>query len=225
VGGADGWPGGWVIAVVESDRTVSWRLATDAAALLAATADCAAVGIDVPIGLTESGVREADRAARRALRSARGRASSVFNAPIRAMLAVTSHAQACELGRQRHGTAISAQTWHITTRIADVDRTVRPADKDRILEVHPEVSFATMAGRPLDSKRTARGAGQRLAALSDFVDAVGSLTMVPDGPRLDDALDALACAWTARRWVAGRAEVLPPDPPTDSTGLLMRIVV
>jgi predicted RNase H-like nuclease len=48
---------------------------------------------------------------------------------------------------------------------------------------------------------------------------------VPDGPGLDDALDALACAWTAQRWAAGIARTLPDEPPRDNRGLPVRIVV
>jgi predicted RNase H-like nuclease len=46
------------------------------------------------------------------------------------------------------------------------------------------------------------------------------------GARPDDRLDALAAAWSAARWHAGRAIVLPAgDPPRDACGLPMRIVV
>jgi predicted RNase H-like nuclease len=40
---------------------------------------------------------------------------------------------------------------------------------------------------------------------------------------LDDALDALACAWAARRWRCGEARVLG-DGERDAHGVLMRIV-
>ena len=50
---------------------------------------------------------------------------------------------------------------------------------------------------------------------------------MPDDPpasaALDDALDALACAWTALRWRRGEAEVLGGE--VDATGVPMRIVV
>jgi predicted RNase H-like nuclease len=41
----------------------------------------------------------------------------------------------------------------------------------------------------------------------------------------DDLLDAFAALWTAERVVAGVAMVLPADPPLDSWGLRMEIVV
>jgi predicted RNase H-like nuclease len=47
----------------------------------------------------------------------------------------------------------------------------------------------------------------------------------PRGIPLDDLLDALACAWTARRWIAGEAVILPDGADEyDERGLRMRIV-
>ena len=67
----------------------------------------------------------------------------------------------------------------------------------------------------------APGALLRLRALE------AALGPVPDDPPagagLDDALDALACAWTARRWARGEAEVLGGE--VDVLGTPMRIVV
>ena len=50
--------------------------------------------------------------------------------------------------------------------------------------------------------------------------ALGDL---PPGARLDDALDALAAAWSAQRWAAGTAEVLGEE--LDDRGRPMRVVV
>ena len=40
----------------------------------------------------------------------------------------------------------------------------------------------------------------------------------------DDIQDAIAALWTAHRLARGEAKSLPEHPPTDSTGLPMRIV-
>ena len=73
-------------------------------------------------------------------------------------------------------------------------------------------------------KKTARGAGQRIAALA----ALGgrrrlALADLPAGARLDDVLDALAAAWSAARWARGAAEVLGDE--HDDRGRPMRVVV
>ncbi|MBC8092024.1 MAG: DUF429 domain-containing protein, partial [Pseudonocardia sp.] len=50
VAGVDGVPGGWVLARV-SGGCVQWSVCTSAAAVLELTAGCAAVGVDIPLGL------------------------------------------------------------------------------------------------------------------------------------------------------------------------------
>ncbi|GDY32360.1 DUF429 domain-containing protein [Gandjariella thermophila] len=220
VAGVDGMRGGWVVAVVHAADRVVWHAVPDAATALARTADCAAVGVDVPIGLPEHGRRDCDVAAARRLGAAR---SSVFPAPVRAVLAVADHAEASELARAVDGRAISRQTWNLVPKIAEWAR-VLSSDERRIVEVHPELSFRAMAPRmSFAAKRTARGAGQRLAALRGFVDPALTLADLPAGPALDDALDALAAAWSAHRWAAGTAEVLGGTRAPDGTS--MRIVI
>jgi predicted RNase H-like nuclease len=84
----------------------------------------------------------------------------------------------------------------------------------------PDLAFAP--------KKTARGAGQRIAALSRWLDPAAALGDLPGGARLDDVLDALAAAWSAQRWACGTAEVLGPgldDPQLDDRGRAMRVVV
>ena len=71
------------------------------------------------------------------------------------------------------------------------------------------MSLRTLApGVAFAPKKTARGAGQRIAALARWLDVGEALGDLPSGARLDDVLDALAAAWSAQRWAAGTAEVL-----------------
>jgi predicted RNase H-like nuclease len=88
--------------------------------------------------------------------------------------------------------------------------------------VHPELSFMALAGRapgdPLPSKKSDAGRAARLAALGGWApDAVRG------APAGDDGLDALAAAWSAWRFVTGRADVLGGEP--DDIGVPMRMVV
>ena len=46
----------------------------------------------------------------------------------------------------------------------------------------------------------------------------------PNGYVMDDALDALAAAWTASQVVLGKAGALPQNPELDSKGLRMEIL-
>ena len=233
VAGVDGWRGKWVIATrTEGCGGVRWAIAGSAAEVVELTRRCAAVAVDVPMGLSAGPAgRACDALARKLLP---GAASSVFPAPLRPTLTGTTHADAVRLAREIGGGAPSIQAWNITPGIRDWDDVLaaEPALQRRIVEAHPEVSVRAL--RRNDAlgpderwarKSTARGAGQRIAALRPFVDAAEALRTVPDGPGLDDALDALACAWTAQRWAAGIARTLPDEPPRDNRGLSVRIVV
>jgi predicted RNase H-like nuclease len=211
-------PGGWVVAVVSRGR-VGWTVEPDAAGVLAATRNCAAVGVDIPLGLPTGRARRAcdDQAAARL-----GRArSSVFPAPPREVLAASGYEEACAAARRLTGRAISLQTFHITPKIAEWDALALPG---HVVEVHPELALRALAPQTdFAPKKSARGAGQRIAALARYVDPAVALADLPAGARLDDVLDALAAAWSAARWARGEAEVLGDE--RDGRGRPMRVVV
>lgn len=208
--GVDGCRGGWVGALVDGER-VSWLRLPDVDAVL--SVDAGAVGIDMPIGLPDSGRRECDLLAKRLLGPAHAR---VFLTPPRGVLAAASYAEAGTLHRGLvDGKGLSRQTWNLLDKVREVDRR---ADDPRLVEVHPELSFALLAGRVLPPKRTRAGREQRLDALRHWLPG---LSDVPTG---DDAPDALAAAWSAARWLAGRARTLPDAAPRDALERPMRIV-
>ena len=218
--GIDGCRGGWLAATLDDDGSVAWERTDDAARVLRADAD--AVAIDIPIGLPDSGIRKCDRDAR-AMLGRRG--VSVFAAPVRPVLSCATYADARAVLAGLGGASMSAQAFGIVAAVRAVDDVVSPADETRVVEAHPEVAFSLMAGTPvLAGKRTVAGAGARLQLLTAWLPAVlEALTGVPAGAALDDALDALACAWVARRWARGCAAVLG-DGSRDARGLVMRIV-
>jgi predicted RNase H-like nuclease len=218
--GADGSPGGaWLVAELTDDGGPPrlWD-APHTEALLQAAEELGAdaVALDVPIGLPDDGLRACDVAARALLTG--GGSSSVFAAPTRRVLAATTYAE----GRALQP-SLSAQSFALVPRIREVDAALRArgsAVHDRVVECHPEVVFRRLAGAPLLRKKSAGGALQRIALLTE---ALGALPRTgPPHAALDDALDALACAWTARRWAFGQADVLGGE--HDSTDTPMRIV-
>jgi predicted RNase H-like nuclease len=224
VAGVDGWRGNWVVALV-GDR-VEWAVAGSAAAVVNLTADCAAVAVDVPIGLADgSGGRLCDTLAKKFLPVPAK--SSVFPAPLRRTLDADSHAKAVEIAHAAGLPGMSIQAWNLVPGIRDWDAVLTglPELNDRIVECHPEVSFRALAPeRHFARKVTGLGVAHRLAALAPWVDAVGALRDLPDGPPVADALDALACAWTACRWATRTAVSLPAEAPRDDCGPPMRIV-
>jgi predicted RNase H-like nuclease len=84
------------------------------------------------------------------------------------------------------------------------------------VEVHPELSFASMTGGPLPPKKTSAGVAARREALAAQGVAVPPL---PPPARVDDLLDACAVAWTARRHLEGKASSYPTEPEVFSDGL------
>jgi predicted RNase H-like nuclease len=220
--GADGCKGGgWVVAMIDGEGELSWHEAADTAALLelADEHSADAVAMDVPIGLAPLGTtRACDVLARQRLGA---RSSSVFAAPPREVLSCSTYAEARPLAP-----SLSAQAFGLVPRIREVDELLRaqpPTLHQRVVECHPEVSFASMAGgRALASKKTAAGALQRIALLEELLPEPLPHD-VPARAALDDALDAAACAMTAHRWARGEAEVLGDE--HDQLGTPMRIVV
>jgi predicted RNase H-like nuclease len=203
--GVDGYRDGWVAAAVDG-RRVTWLVTRSIEAVVARWPG-APVAVDMPIGLPDSGRRAADVLARAWLTEHGGPVSSVFLAPTRAVLddwrAGWSHTDAMRRAAGRGEPGTSIQMWQLLGKVAEVDRV-----RDRVIEAHPECSFRAM-GSPIDApKKSARGAGQRVAALAQWYDVVPALADIPAGPGIDDALDAVAVAWTADRYAAGTAASL-----------------
>lgn len=213
--GVDGCPGGWVGALV-SDGQVTWHTG-DVAAMLALAPD--ALAVDIPIGLPAGATRRACDVQARALLGAQR--SSVFFVPPRVVLEAASQSEATLLSRAAGSVGVSIQTFHILDKVAEVDAHVQ-AGAD-LVEVHPEVSLRRMCGHPLPPKRTRAGRDARLQVLRSWLPALDLPTPLPGRARPDDCLDAVACAWSATRWLTGDAEVLGAE--TDALGTPMRIVV
>ncbi|MDJ0360716.1 DUF429 domain-containing protein [Rhodococcus sp. H29-C3] len=202
VAGVDGAKGEWVVAIFDG-TVVEWSVAADVDAVLETTARRSVVAVDMPLSMPEESYRISELAAKAFLGPAR---SSIFHTPVSEVLDAEDYREACDISRRITGKAISKQTWHLLPSV----RAWRAAefDPDRVVEVHPECSFRAMAPTTaFASKKTGRGAGQRMAALSTWIDphnlAVG-LAELPPGPALDDALDAAAAAWSAWRYSQGK---------------------
>ncbi|SDO14867.1 DUF429 domain-containing protein [Geodermatophilus sp. DSM 45219] len=220
--GVDGWRGAWVGARLDG-RSVELLALSDAAAVLAVE-DVEVVGIDMPIGLSDDGVRACDVEARRAL-SRYGAASTVFPTPVRAVLATDDYAEARTLSRAATDPprAPSAQSFQLVKAIRSLDEMLGDPPTDRVVEVHPELAFRLgMDPAVRDPKGTARGMAQRLVALRRVMDVDAALLDAPPRVPAVDALDACAAAWSARRIADGAAECVG-DGATDARGRPMRI--
>jgi predicted RNase H-like nuclease len=226
--GVDGAKGRWLAV---------WRLANRFRHAVYATPEqviahhraARVIAVDIPIGLTDAGRRHTDQLARRFVGGKR--ASSIFSAPVRGILDALTQPEASRRHREIDGRGYGAQAFAILAHIRAWDTVLRAdrAARERVYEVHPEVSFAVMnndAGIAL-SKKTHDGSRFReallrqklgAAAVSDLIESVSTR----DAGR-DDVLDALAAFWSAQRIDEGKARRFPEPPQTDSEGLRIAI--
>lgn len=237
--GVDGCPGGWICVVQAADGTLHARFEAAFEEVVACNED-AIFAVDMPIGLPdvghgiEPGVRGCDREARRLLGFPRS--TSVFSAPVRDLLAIDSgdivrdHTEASRISQAVSGRKVTRQTMNILPRIREVDELLqsRPALRDRIFEVHPELSFRQINGASLDAgKRSREGRAIRIGHLAEL-HGEQTLTQLQSRikgtpARTEDLLDALACLWSAERIAMGAHMTIPEHPEHDATGLPMSI--
>jgi len=217
--GVDACRAGWV-GVVLGDGPVRAHVGATVAEVLAraeATGPVAVVAVDIPIGLPDAAVRRADRETATALGPRR---SSVFVTPTRTALNAADYRAGLAANRGLGMGGFSVQAFALRPKVLEVDAWVRACGR-RVVEVHPELSFARMAGAPLcESKHTWAGVHRRTdllrahgVAFPDDLGAAGRTAAV------DDVLDAGAAAWSARRVAEGTARCLPDPPEVFSDGL------
>jgi predicted RNase H-like nuclease len=212
--GVDGWRGGWVAIVLQDGGFAAAELFETFRDVLAKFSGAGAIGIDIPIGIPDEGLRPADREARVFLGAG---SSSVFSVPVRAALEATDHASASTLLRSMTGKGLTQQSFALRKKILEVDALVK-AD-DNVVEVHPEVSFKALAGAALRaSKKTWAGANRRRDLLAGEGIVIPSDIGEAGKAPVDDILDAGAAAWSAQRYARGEAEALPARPLIDRRG-------
>ena len=208
--GIDGCPGGWVaVTLLFASQRSSVQVTADVAVAptlaglpLAGLPPAEAVGIDMPLGLLAEGWRVSDRLARARLGR---RGVTVFAIPPRPVWLADSYGEANRICRELTGKGLAAQAWGLRVKLLEADA-YRRGSPVPLCEVHPELSFAALAGAPLAvSKRTREG----LALRRDLL-ALAGIILPPRiaGAAENDLLDAAAVAWSARRIAAGQAVTL-----------------
>lgn len=207
---------GWVGVVVDGDGFVD-AVVGSLVDVVDLAGRVSVVGVDIPIGGDPDAARRCDAEARRFVGP---RGSSVFSAPPiadpGATYAATNDALATA-GRPK----LSRQAWALLPRMREA--AAAAAVDDRIIEVHPEVSFREMAVEALAwPKKSWNGQALRRRLLAEHgivvPDELPAVGVVP----ADDLLDAAAVAWSARRIARGEASSLP-DPPERHAGRAVAI--
>jgi len=234
VAGVDGCPGQWLCVHGARGTALAAFIPPSIEVLAASLPAHGLIAIDIPIGLPIDDSRRAEAAARAIVGPRR---SSVFPVPLRAAIGAGSREEACRLqvDADRRRRRIGVQTWAIAPKIREVDAFVRadPARRERLVEVHPEVSFRLWNEVPLAAAKKSEAGRRMREALIDRAwpghreRLAGELRAGHRGAwAFDDLNDAFAALWTAVRIVQGVARAFPPPPQAefDACGLPMRIL-
>lgn len=208
VAGIDVWKARWLAVVLHGSRYERAIVTPRIDALLDELSDMAAIGVDMPIGLTSAAERrEADSQARKLVGP---RGSSVFPTYPREVYAAPDYDVARERCLALTGGSISRQAYALGERLLELEAAV--AVRDGVREVHPEVSFCAMAGRHLAWPKTSwNGVHERVRLLRDQQLVIPTEIAAIGNAGAADLLDAAAAAWSAARIANGHAVSLP-DP-------------
>ncbi len=230
--GVDGCKSGWFF--VRSDGVnLAAGIVVTLAELVESVPDGTSIMVDIPIGLRDDTPvpRGCDIAARKLLGPKR--ASSVFPAPIRAILGEPTHAEASSKSRELTDKGISQQAFAIIPKIREVDELLSSTEHARrvLREIHPEVCFWGLNGgvAMANKKKSEVGFSERMALLEAHLPGAAEIAsqvlrnyLRKDVAR-DDIADALAALVTAMAPM-GVKRTVPETPEQDSRGLPMEMV-
>ena len=192
--GVDGCRGGWVGVRLGDPVPTAYVAPTIAGLVDAAGPGLECVGIDMPIGLPDDGPRAAEGLVRGLARQ-----PSVDGLQHAGEATPTAHRRTPR-GRSRSARpparASASSRGDCGTRSSRSTPGSGAGSAVRVVEVHPETSFAVLLGEPVaEGKKTPEGRQARRTALRD------AGIEPPERPRggvgEDDLLDACAVAWTA----------------------------
>jgi predicted RNase H-like nuclease len=218
VAGVDACKRGWVAITLE-DFITGIYFAKDIetlTALMQADGPVAVIAIDMPIGLPDRGDRKADSLARAVIGPLR---PAVFMTPVRQALQAPDHAAASAINRKLTGHGISRQAFGLKTKLFEVEEWARHTPV-RVVETHPEVCFARLAGSPLTLRKSSwAGVECRRTLLSSVgISLAADLGNAGEQAGVDDVLDAAGAAWAARQVLRGYAHPIPEPPETFTDG-------
>lgn len=180
-----------------------------------------AVALDIPLGHEHPdgegpGLRACDRAARELLGEARER---VFRMLPHALLEAEDYNEVARVCDEKGWPRLEVPLWHARKRLQRAREAA--GDDERLLEVHPEVSY-TVLGEKVGRSGPMERYSETWAAIEERLSALNEAGVHPEG-LLEDvrdrdpraALDAVVAAWSADRALADAAACLPEDPPED----------
>lgn len=230
--GVDACKGGWLVAISPAwpcRERPAVAVCPDFRAVLALTAECRRVAVDIPMGLPSGKrMRKCDAEARALLQKLDHQSSAVFRTPPRESLNAASPAEFQRRHRKTTSVGAGYPVWGIVEKIRQADECLTPALQRRVIEFHPELAWLRLAGANLASKHTPEGVAQRKKLLQRLVPGLDSLFKWKDqlgrAAAEDDILDALVGIGVAKSSLRSAVHRLPAESEeTDRRGLRMEI--
>ena len=228
--GIDCCRAGWIIACWDGTAWVLERVEA-LADVVPLMRQRATVCIDMPIGLSVTGVRQCDAAARRLLGPRR---SSVFPAPPRMALVDRPYAELNTASKQRFDRGLSKQAFYLLPKIRETEALLRGGlcRAQEWLETHPELCFTALNdGTPMQhNKKTDAGFRERISVLErslqypihSLINQMLERTLRSQVLR-DDLVDAMVCGVVACLPTDRRMSVPVDEVEIDQVGLRMAI--
>lgn len=229
--GVDWCSGRW-LAVAQQNGELQYQMFSDIYELCHTYGTADMIIVDIPIGLPETAEQSELRPDKAARRLVKGRSSSFFPTPFR-QIVYAEDAQEIKAWEKRFGKGNSVQALSICGQIRQVDAFLQNNVqwKNRLLESHPELAFYVLNKHiPMAyPKLSQAGKDERIDVLRRYckVDTLVKkyLCDVPGRKKTDDLLDALSLAIIGKLGMENGLTSLPESPSTDSTGLLMQMVI
>lgn len=122
VAGVDGCREGWILVALHAGRFAGAKRHNTFDEVLETLADAAAVAVDIPIGLLDTGERACDAMTRAFVGP---RHSSVFAVPPRSAMEATTYEEANRQARVLWGKGLSKQVFGLRHKILEVDAALR----------------------------------------------------------------------------------------------------
>jgi len=201
----------------------------DFRAVLALTADCQRVAVDIPIGIPSGEqIRRCDVEAKDFLRENDHNPAAVFFTPPRESLPAESPREFQQLHKRARKTGAGYPVWGILKKLKQANEAMTPELQEKIIEFHPELAWLHLAGRNLGSKHENEGITERKKVLLPMVPELEQLLSWKDflgrAAALDDLLDSLIGLAVAKASLRNSPYRLPAgEPEIDKTGLRMEI--
>lgn len=229
--GIDGCKGGWIVSIIEREG-ISVEKYANIEEIIMHYPVFDEMLIDMVIGLQNSSDDVRPDSIARELLVIPERKSTIFSAPSRQAVYTDIGDRMREENIRALGKSLSSQTIAIIPKIREVDMFLQanPKYKNVLKESHPEVCFVRLKGEPIVTKKAKKdGFVERVQILKEYIPELSEELILEWKQiykcNLDDIVDSLVLAVTARLSRCGMCEVIPPRVQVDQTGLKMQMVI